>query len=67
MSLWMCPKHGLYGGQVLCPTCGGTGEHVTLSPLEQAKASHRPLRSVDEIVGITERDSQSHPTSRIAG
>jgi hypothetical protein len=55
MSLWLCPTHGLYGGDVFCPKCGGTGGYVTFSPLERAKASHRPLRDVDEIVGITER------------
>lgn len=30
MSLWNCPVHGLYGGQVLCPSCGITGEHVSV-------------------------------------
>jgi hypothetical protein len=31
MSLWLCPTHGLYGGQVFCPKCGGGGEYVTLT------------------------------------
>ena len=30
MSLWTCPKHGLYGGDVFCPKCGGTGSYATL-------------------------------------
>jgi len=52
MSLWVCPTHGLYGGDVFCPKCGGTGAFATLSPLERAKASHRPMQSIDELVGL---------------
>jgi hypothetical protein len=25
VSLWLCPAHGLYGGQVHCPRCGTIG------------------------------------------
>jgi Zn finger protein HypA/HybF involved in hydrogenase expression len=28
MSLWSCPKHGLYGGQITCPKCGFQGKQV---------------------------------------
>lgn len=31
MSLWVCPDHGLYGGQTHCPECGKNGEYATLS------------------------------------
>ena len=31
MSLWVCPTHGLYGGDVFCPKCGGTGGYVTIA------------------------------------
>ena len=31
MSLWLCSEHGLYGGDVFCPKCGGTGSVVTLA------------------------------------
>lgn len=27
MSLWNCPKHGLYGGRVDCPDCGRKGDY----------------------------------------
>ncbi len=60
MSLWSCPVHGLYGGDVFCPTCGGTGEYVTLSPLEQQKLAHRPMRNIDVIVGL---DREALPPS----
>ncbi len=30
MSLWHCPVHGLYGGDVFCPRCNKNGEHVTI-------------------------------------
>jgi uncharacterized Zn finger protein (UPF0148 family) len=30
MSLWVCPEHGLYGGDVFCPKCGKNGEFATL-------------------------------------
>jgi len=32
MSLWICPNHGLYGGQIFCPKCGGGGVYAELSP-----------------------------------
>jgi len=38
-------------------TVDSAGERVAkhLSPMERAKAAYRPLRSVDEMVGITKR------------
>lgn len=33
MSLWTCPEHGLYGGDVFCPTCGGIGSYTTARPM----------------------------------
>ena len=30
MSLWYCSEHGLYGGQVECPTCGTIGSIAEL-------------------------------------
>lgn len=40
MSLWICSEHGLYGGQVHCPTCGQAGEWATVQdePLPQRHA-----------------------------
>jgi hypothetical protein len=32
MSLWTCPEHGLYGGQIHCPTCGKNGSYTTVAP-----------------------------------
>jgi hypothetical protein len=29
MSLWTCPAHGLFGGRIFCPQCGGMGFHVS--------------------------------------
>lgn len=31
MSLWVCTKHGLYGGDVFCPECGSTGRIAELA------------------------------------
>jgi RecJ-like exonuclease len=31
MRLWHCPEHGIYGGQIICPQCGGSGEAVTIA------------------------------------
>lgn len=41
MSLWLCPTHGLYGGDVFCPACGGTGEYVTLAPAQVGRNAKR--------------------------
>lgn len=30
MSLWTCPEHGLYGGDVFCPKCGKNGAWTTI-------------------------------------
>jgi hypothetical protein len=30
VSLWVCQKHGLYGGQLECPKCGEMGEFAVL-------------------------------------
>lgn len=53
MSLWLCPFHGLYGGQVFCPTCGGTGSYATLDdeapapPMSQEERNSRWRRLLD--------------------
>jgi hypothetical protein len=39
VSIWNCPQHGLYGGDVLCPNCGGTGEYVMLTPAQGIEAA----------------------------
>ena len=44
----------LIDGKVMCSAC-----MFGPSPLERAKASYRPLRDVDEMVGITERIPQT--------
>lgn len=31
VSLWTCPEHGLYGGQVDCPRCGKVGDYATVA------------------------------------
>jgi hypothetical protein len=36
MSLWICPTHGLYGGDVFCPRCGGVGAWATLAPVDRS-------------------------------
>lgn len=43
MSVWVCPDHGLYGGQVFCPACGKNGSFATFEP-----------RVVDEAAPITQ-------------
>ena len=31
MSLWVCPTHGLYGGQIFCPRCDRVGSYATFT------------------------------------
>lgn len=48
MSLWTCPTHGLYGGQVFCPKCGGTGDYTTVSKVLDLKREHRMIGPIDD-------------------
>lgn len=32
MSVWYCPSHGAYGGQITCPKCGLQGMYVSFEP-----------------------------------
>lgn len=49
MSLWLCTKHGLYGGQVFCPRCGKNGEHVTFR--DRPKQVAEPVSRLELHVG----------------
>ena len=44
MSLWVCPKHGLYGGDIFCPQCGDNGRYATFNddPLLVGDAETKP-------------------------
>lgn len=36
MSLWTCPIHGLYGGDVFCPQCGGIGAYTIIASVDRS-------------------------------
>lgn len=43
MGLWVCPEHGLYGGDVFCPQCGGTGEFAQLEEVKVSRKIHKVI------------------------
>jgi hypothetical protein len=44
MSLWLCPDHGLFGGQVTCPTCGKVGDYADMSLSDQREHAKEAIR-----------------------
>jgi hypothetical protein len=40
MSVWLCPLHGLFGGQVICPKCGRLGRWALV---------HRPASGIEAL------------------
>jgi hypothetical protein len=57
MSLWVCPGHGLYGGQVGCPQCGMMGSYAAIDP---APAAHEQSMDAVERVKATIHKINGH-------
>ena len=53
MSLWTCPTHGLYGGQIGCPSCGMMGDYTTVEapPMNADKEAVEAVKAAVEECG----------------
>lgn len=56
MSLWVCPEHGLYGGDVFCPMCGENGYYAEIEPTHYGESPVETVwRSIDEATAAWRR------------
>jgi uncharacterized Zn finger protein (UPF0148 family) len=60
VSLWTCPEHGLYGGDVFCPRCGKNGAYTTVEA--DTRAQPAPADVVERVArALYEHEWQGQP------
>jgi hypothetical protein len=52
MSLWICPQHGAYGGDIFCPVCHKNGEWASFDHSIERSATMNEISPPDRDIPV---------------